>query len=853
MPKTRHQGKVVGTDIYIHVSAMGLLQEEQQDQIKLAADIAGLVINENFNVARLSTKDDSHSLLSYPDFFENPFPSLARSWRITLSRKTIVYRNYLESRNPPILHRKELLLAPDNPFVKDYSQLTEVAETLGLFDEPNKIGFREHWFQLIKEHGYELVGSEFVPIANLKDTTSENHFGNNNAVQRHLTALSRYNFSAPVQALSRHGLITQNRTFFDYGCGRGDDVRGLVANGINATGWDPHFSSDSEKRIADVVNIGFVINVIEDIDERVGALRGAYEHTRGVLSVAAMLTSNAIPEGRRFRDGYMTSRNTFQKYFTQGQLRDFIEHTVDDVAIAAGPGVFFIFRDKDLEQQFLSKRYGHRAPTILSRGWVQDRPSRNRAPRIDRATKLFEEYREIYDALWQLMLELGRAPDINELTNDISLENIGGSLNRAVRLVHSRFDQQELDRSRHARISDIVVFLAMQQFEKRKPYKHLEPRLQRDIRAFFGDYSTARDSAKSALYSLGITAAINAACLDAFERGLGHLEESQSLQLHVSLIERLPTPLRIYIGCATVLCGDISEFDLVKIHIRSGKVSLLKYEKFEESPLPRLIHRVKVSLKEQELDIFDYGPQFPPTLLYQKSLYINEEFPRYPEQVAFELALAELKIADLSGYGPSEADFLRALGARRWRIDGFNLLRSDTLPKLDDPCGANFTYRQLIKCGETQTRTKIPNIPLEPDTYTALLELAINILDPIIEYYGMVKLTYGFCSSTLAREIPGRIAPKLDQHASHEKNKNRNFICERLGAAVDFLVEHEDMFEVANWLTTHLAFDRLYYYGNKKPIHVSVGPEMKGEFIALAITSTGRRVPRKRQSLPCTR
>jgi hypothetical protein len=41
--------------------------------------------------------------------------------------------------------------------------------------------------------------------------------------------------------------------------------------------------------------------------------------------------------------GYMTSRNTFQKYFTQAQLRDFIEHTLGEVAIAVGSGGVFRF------------------------------------------------------------------------------------------------------------------------------------------------------------------------------------------------------------------------------------------------------------------------------------------------------------------------------------------------------------------------------------------------------------------------------------------------------------------------------------------------------------------------------
>ena len=211
-------------------------------------------------------------------------------------------------------------------------------------------------------------------------------------------------------------------TFFDYGCGRGDDVRGLLANNIDATGWDPHFAADAEKRTADVVNIGFVINVIENMGERVEALRGAYAHTKGVLAIAAMLSSQTAPEGRPFNDGYMTSRKTFQKYFTQAQLRDFIEHTLEENAIASGPGVFFVFRDKDLEQQFLSRRYGRRAPTILSRGWIRERPHREKVPRIDRNTRLFEEHRELFPALWLRMLELGRRPDKDEIDNLAEIE-----------------------------------------------------------------------------------------------------------------------------------------------------------------------------------------------------------------------------------------------------------------------------------------------------------------------------------------------------------------------------------------------------------------------------------------------
>jgi hypothetical protein len=38
-----------------------------------------------------------------------------------------------------------------------------------------------------------------------------------------------------------------------------------------------------------------------------------------------------------------------------------------------------------------------------------------------------------------------------------------------------------------ARITDLSVYLALNQFERRRSYKHLERGLQRDMKVFFGD------------------------------------------------------------------------------------------------------------------------------------------------------------------------------------------------------------------------------------------------------------------------------------------------------------------------------------------------------------------------------
>jgi hypothetical protein len=206
-----------------------------------------------------------------------------------------------------------------------------------------------------------------------------------------------------------------------------------------------------------------------------------------------------------------------------------------------------------------------------------------------------------------------------------------------------------------------------------------------------------------------------------------------------------------------------------------------------------------------------------------------------------------LSLFDLSGYGPKPDKFCEMLANARWEIDAFELIRSRSIPDLDNLCGHYLTYRQLIQCGESQQSTGLINCPKQPASFTALYDLAINILDPVIDYFGMINLTYGFCSHELGKHIKNRVAPKLDQHAAHELNTKKNLICPRLGAAVDFIVEDENMREVAEWVVKNTPFDRLYFYGKNRPIHVSYGPEQKGEYIDLLITATGRQVPRKRK------
>lgn len=128
--------------------------------------------------------------------------------------------------------------------------------------------------------------------------------------------------------------------------------------------------------------------------------------------------------------------------------------------------------------------------------------------------------------------------------------------------------------------------------------------------------------------------------------------------------------------------------------------------------------------------------------------------------------------------------------------------------------------------------------------HNALLDLARNILDPVIDYFGMIRLTYGFCSPALARRIPGRIDPKRDQHAAHELNRQGHPVCQRRGAAVDFFIDDENMREVAQWIVANTPFDRLYFYGEDLPIHVSFGPNHHRQIVCMVTTPSGRLAPR---------
>lgn len=173
---------------------------------------------------------------------------------------------------------------------------------------------------------------------------------------------------------------------------------------------------------------------------------------------------------------------------------------------------------------------------------------------------------------------------------------------------------------------------------------------------------------------------------------------------------------------------------------------------------------------------------------------------------------------------------------------------------IETHCSRHFRYIDLIQCGETwhrlaseataaAGRAPIDNLPKQPGTWQAIADLAVHILDPLVDAFGAIELTYGFAGPALTRHIRRRIAPRLDQHAGYELRSDGQPICVRGGMAADFYVPNVPHPVVIQHLVAGSRFDRLYIYKGERPLHVSYGPEVRGMIVRFRRASNERMIP----------
>ncbi|MBI2808678.1 MAG: DNA phosphorothioation-associated putative methyltransferase [Planctomycetes bacterium] len=481
-------------------------------------------------------------------------------------------------------------------------------------------------------------------------------------ILRFKTAIRRHDISRPVKCALADGLLSPLVTFFDFGCGHGEDIDLLGAQGISGKGWDPVFRPNEPVSEADVVNLGYVLNVIEDPAERSSTLRHAWRIARRLLVVSTLVRipgrGNAFTE---FGDGVLTSRGTFQKFFEQAELREYLEAELKTEAIPATVGVFYLFKDDAHRQQFLASRV-RRGPAV---------------PRQRVSERRFEEHREVLHPFMNTLALLGRLPDPEEFRQCPEIISRFGSLKRAFALVRRVTGEDAWDTIRRRRTEDLLVFLALARFRKRPKLSGYPPTMQRDFRAFFGTYMKACTQADLLLFRAGDAAAIDEAC----QRSTVGKLLPNALYLHRSALEHVEPLLRIYEGCARSFLGEIEGANIIKLHRFSGKVSYLVYPDFENDPHPALFRSVKLSLRARQLECYDYTRSENPPILHRKERFLHPDHASFQHFADLTRQEEENGLLDDSRMIGNRDGWEARLRERGFAVQGHVLVSLPSAPK----------------------------------------------------------------------------------------------------------------------------------------------------------------------------
>ena len=150
------RGKHVGEFSYYHVTLVGEVQAADALISEISHDHIGG--RPDYNVLKLDRRSRI-SFLMYQNF-SAPFPVLHSAVSCDIKKGTVRRTNYRHRSNPPILHRKELLMRGDDPLVPAAVRLTEQLEAHGAFTSPNSIGTRNGWIAHLESIGLSIIDGE---------------------------------------------------------------------------------------------------------------------------------------------------------------------------------------------------------------------------------------------------------------------------------------------------------------------------------------------------------------------------------------------------------------------------------------------------------------------------------------------------------------------------------------------------------------------------------------------------------------------------------------------------------------------------------------------------------------------
>jgi len=475
-------------------------------------------------------------------------------------------------------------------------------------------------------------------------------------VRREKTAIVRYRYSRPVMLALSHALIAPGTSVFDYGCGRGEDLRYLQSVGIDAKGWDPHFLPHTAIESADLVNLGYVLNVIEDPEERRSTLQRAYDLARRVLMVTVRV-DRSLETAIQFSDGVLTQIGSFQKLYSQGEFKEYLQDVLGRRPHMAALGIAYVFKDEALESTYLA--------SLVHR-------------RIDSSSvQAMEEFSQdpVAQSYISLTSTLGRPPIPSEFAEYPLLLDRFGSPARIERLAHQHSSPTAIEEAQQRRRENILTYAAMMLLQGLKPvpFRSLPQELQSDIRMLWSSYADVFPEAKKFLFGIGDASMVRRYC----ETSSVGKKLPDALYVHCSAEEQLPAVLRLLLFAARQVVGDL-EYNVAKISSDGRSISFLSYENFEDDPHPILLYSVRVYLPRAEYTIRNYSSSVNPPILHRKELLIDSLHPMY--RIFRDLSDEEEKLGLLSSLSiGTRVGWSSVLEEHGVEIDDHRVMRKATM------------------------------------------------------------------------------------------------------------------------------------------------------------------------------
>ena len=633
-------GKLLPTALYVHCSALDLLSARLQQYEQSGRDVVvqhyqkrqGIELDRSseplkeFTLVKFDTQKPQISYLFYRNFERDPHPKLEKSIIVNLTTKQVVKRQYQRTENPPILHRKEAFVAPDHPLAEEFTWLTQQEEALGLLDNPRYLGNSKQWQQLLIQHKLNI--KEHRIVCSFEPPHSEPEL---TPIERHKLASDRKGLSHPLQVALELGIFKPGSSFFDYGCGYGRDVQEISDRGHPSQGWDPHHAAENPLVAADIVNLGYVIEAIEDVSERRQVLAKAWELTQQVLIVATQVIVEDRKKGLvAYADGEITKCHNSHKYYEQNELKAYIDSILNVDAVPVGLGIFLVFKEYQEAEIFRASYFS----------------SKLQIPQLCQQTPAFNDARELLLPLMDFYVRRGRFPVKGELPQEEAIKAKFKTYRRAFKLILKITNPEVWEAIANKRRQDLLVYLALANFKGRPSIRKIAGEIKSDTKALLAGYRQACEVADLLLASTRDLKKVAYLCCNS---SLGK-QLPGAIAIHRSALSNLPPLLRVYEGCASRIYGRLKDANIIKLYYDRPKVSYLYYPDFDRVAHPTLQTTMEVNLSNQSVLYNDLSRHPNPLVLHHKDALVTPAYSRYEEfhqLVSSETQLGLLRDRDL--------------------------------------------------------------------------------------------------------------------------------------------------------------------------------------------------------------